>query len=331
MTIERIKQLETHLAQLQRDVRKLQSIGGSSSRRNPRIALTVPDYLAIPQYPAAPTPEVRDPDTGELITPEGPHAKVFPFVFVDATFPNVAGITSSTYEARQNYSSVVSSRTYFAHCYNVVEKYIPQYTLIDVFEDGGKYWTNYNSSSGGGSPTPANVEVVPTLQTFYLGWGEDFSNVAYPTVYTRNPITLGSYPLSNFADMGLERVDGGQKWKSTRDNNGLIIHGAFWAKVELGVGSALGTGESVAIQLTLTHKNAAGGTVSTAALHFLDVTEWTQTVYCPFITVVELDIDHYLQATIQLTPSASTNVGEIDVLLNMSVTPTHYDRPIVNE
>lgn len=329
MTTERIRQLERTVSELQRDLRKLQTVGGTAARRNPRLALTVPDYLALPQYPAAPTPEVRDPETGELITPEGPHARVFPFVFVDATFPPVAGLTSPTYEARQNYSAAINSRTYFGHLYNLAEKYIPQYTLIDVFEDGGRYWTNYNPASGGSPSPPANVTVVPTLQTFWLGFTETVDSVSYPTVFNRSPVQFVSFPLSNHADMGLERVDSGQKWKSTRDNNGFIIHGTLWAEVQVS-GSPLETGEVVTIVHTISHKNASDTTVSTLDLATKELTEYVQEFSYSFICPVELDTNHYFQSVLSMTPSPSTNVGQIKWALRLSVTPTHYDRPVVS-
>lgn len=328
MNTDRIKELEQTVAQLRRDVGKLQLVGGSAHRRNPRLALTVADYLALPNYPAAPTPEVRDPETGELITPEGPHARVFPFVFVDATFPPVAGITVPTYEARQNYSSAVNTRTYFAHLYNIAEKYIPQFTLIDVFEDGGKYWTNFNPASGGSPSPPANVTVVPTLQTFWLGFSETVNSIIYPNDVNREPVQFASYPLSNHADMGLERVDSGRKWKSTKPNNSLILHGTVWAQVEIS-GSSLGTGEAVTLTLTVRHKNGSDALVSSLDLYQQDLTETVQRVEHSFVVPVLLNTDDYFECNLKLSPSPPTNVGQIKWKLNLAVTTTHYDRPIV--
>ena len=125
-------------------------------------------------------------------------ASVYPIMFLNGTFTETAGNGSATYTNR----SAASKRVGFA----LSSDYIPENTIVTVFEQNGRYWITPSSatpSSGGGGDLTSPI----------VGWNKDQESLP---VYTLQPTTADSPTLIKWQ----ESVKmGDQDWISLDDSN----------------------------------------------------------------------------------------------------------------
>lgn len=320
MDTRRLIQLEREVSQLKADLRSLRVPSGYASRRQPRVGQTVANAAASPVYPRAPDPPTTDPVTG-ITTPGDPHPNTFPFVFVDALYDEAAGIITPTSESRQH-TSVLYGQTYHGHVHNLSGVYIPQSTLIEVFEDNGYYWTNWNGTTTGGSSTTNSSR---TLQSFWIGKSQADDPLAYPTPVLLDPVTWSAYPSAgdDYAGMGLEKSGANDKFTALEDDVTLLLFGSMRL-----VCTDLSSGDEITLRLKLRRKSSAGAVLETmldrTITIWLDQPDHTSS----FVVPCQLDSTQYLDGYIKADPSSTVSVSGFGYTVQVGVSNMYYMKPV---
>jgi hypothetical protein len=318
MDARRLIQLEREVSQLKADLRSLRVPSGYASRRQPRVGQTVANAAASPVYPTAPDPPTTDPVTG-IVTPGDPHPNTFPFVFVDAQYDEDAGIITPTSESRQN-TAIGFGQTYHGHIHNLAGVYIPVSTLIEVFEDNGYYWTNWNGSTTGSS----SVSSTRTLQSFWLGKSQADDPLAYPTPVLLDPVTWVAYPSAgdDYAGMGLEKSGANDKLTALEDDVTLLIYGSMRLLC-----TDLSSGDQIDLTVKLRRKNSAGTTLETMLNRTISITVDHADHTSSFVVPCQLDETQYFDGYIKADPSSTVSVAGFGYTVHLGVANMYYLKP----